>query len=240
MRIPPRQAVFALIALITLAIPVAAKSAVYFVVGEFPGEEVYYDSYVLPLDSPDDIQHARDLILYGPEFGDPLIVAKIAAGADGINRDYLAAGARPNGPGTSRNSARSPSRQSKYLMAGRVTSKTTSMAGYRTPTDTLGSGATPSSTSFPQSPNPRPSRSSSPPPPSFSSTPAARRPDREAPRPYAKTRSTQNEQRATPNRSVCQLAPMQAASSYVRFVVSANKPSFPLSQSPQSRKAATW
>jgi hypothetical protein len=71
----------------------AAGETVYFLVGEWPGQEVYYDSYVLPLEDPDDIAHARDLIEHGPEIGDAIAVAYIQAGADGINRDYLAPGA---------------------------------------------------------------------------------------------------------------------------------------------------
>lgn len=72
----------------------AATETVYFVVGEWPGQEVYGDSYVVPIDDPLDIQHARDLIALGPEVaGDPIVVAAIEAGADGINRDWLAAGA---------------------------------------------------------------------------------------------------------------------------------------------------
>jgi hypothetical protein len=78
-----------------LAWPVAAAAeTVYFLVGEWPGQEIYGDSYVVPIEDPVDIQHARDLIALGPEVaGDPIVVAAIEAGADGINRDWLAAGA---------------------------------------------------------------------------------------------------------------------------------------------------
>jgi len=49
---------------------------------------------VVPIDDADAIQHARDLIALGPEtVGDPIVVAAIEAGADGINRDWLAPGA---------------------------------------------------------------------------------------------------------------------------------------------------
>lgn len=66
---------------------------VYFLVGEIPGTEVLYDSYVLSLSEEADIQHARDLIQFGPEIGDAIVVASIAEGADGINRNWLAQGA---------------------------------------------------------------------------------------------------------------------------------------------------
>jgi hypothetical protein len=65
-------------------------SPVYFLVAETPGAEVHLDSYVLPLNAPEDIAHARDLIVKGPGIGNTIVVAKIAAGADGINRDYRA------------------------------------------------------------------------------------------------------------------------------------------------------
>ena len=50
-------------------------------------------SYVLPLSKPEDIAQARQLILATPTNGNGKIVgARIAAGKDGINRDYLAPG----------------------------------------------------------------------------------------------------------------------------------------------------
>jgi len=48
---------------------------------------------VLPLTHPEDIAHARALIRQGISIGGALVGARIAAGADGINRDYLAVGA---------------------------------------------------------------------------------------------------------------------------------------------------
>jgi hypothetical protein len=46
------------------------------------------------LSDPADIAHARDLIHRGPAAaGEPIVVANIASGRDGINRDYLAPGA---------------------------------------------------------------------------------------------------------------------------------------------------
>jgi len=60
----------------------------YFVVAEFPGHELHHDSYILALTNTDDIAHARALISSEPELESRLVVAKIAAGPDGINRDY--------------------------------------------------------------------------------------------------------------------------------------------------------
>jgi hypothetical protein len=66
---------------------------VYFLVAELPGQETHGDSYVLPLSDPAQIVHARDLIARGPFVaGEFIVMADIAAGADGINRDLLAAG----------------------------------------------------------------------------------------------------------------------------------------------------
>jgi hypothetical protein len=85
-----------------LALSVAALSArpledhaahdcpVYFIVAEWPGLIFHGDSYVLPLTDPKDIAQARRLIAEGPEIGSAIAGARIAAGADGINRDYLA------------------------------------------------------------------------------------------------------------------------------------------------------
>ncbi len=70
----------------------APAAATYFIVGEFPGTESRGDSYILPLYQPDDIAHARDLILNGPQIGGPLVVAEIMAGSDGINRNWGAPG----------------------------------------------------------------------------------------------------------------------------------------------------
>src|SRR5687767_9069464 len=63
----------------------------YFLVAERPGEEFHRDSFVLPLTESDDISHARELLSLGPDrAGASIAFAKIAAGADGINRDLLA------------------------------------------------------------------------------------------------------------------------------------------------------
>lgn len=71
----------------------APAEIIYFLVGEWPGQEFHDLSYVLPLDDPTAIAHARDLITLGPAVaGDTIVVAQVAAGADGINRDWLAPG----------------------------------------------------------------------------------------------------------------------------------------------------
>jgi hypothetical protein len=70
----------------------AAAVPIEFVVGEIPGRRVHGDSYVLVLEDPAAIAHARDLIAQGPAAGATIVVAKIAAGADGRNRDVYAPG----------------------------------------------------------------------------------------------------------------------------------------------------
>jgi|SRR5829696_4924550 len=67
----------------------ADAAPTYFLVGEIPGRERHYDSYVLPLGDPADIAHARRLIAEGPQIGRPLVLATATAGADGINGDYV-------------------------------------------------------------------------------------------------------------------------------------------------------
>jgi hypothetical protein len=71
----------------------ADAQLVYFLVGPlYPGIET--DSYVLPVSRPEGIAHARDLIIRGwlvnGEPNQPIAIARIAAGKDGINRDFLA------------------------------------------------------------------------------------------------------------------------------------------------------
>lgn len=70
----------------------AGGQTVYFIVGEKPGIEAHNESYVLPLSEPNDIAHARDLITLGSSAGKSIVVADIACGPDGINRDYLRMG----------------------------------------------------------------------------------------------------------------------------------------------------
>jgi len=71
----------------------SVSDTVYFVVAQPPDKRVVNDSYVLPLTHQEDIAHARALIQQGISIGGALVGARIAAGADGINRDYLAVGA---------------------------------------------------------------------------------------------------------------------------------------------------
>jgi hypothetical protein len=74
-----------------VGVPSAWAGPVLFVVGERVKE--HGDSFVLPLEDPADIAHARDLIARGPEAaGAPLVFAEIVPGADGINRDVFAEG----------------------------------------------------------------------------------------------------------------------------------------------------
>ena len=64
----------------------------YFLVAEPPGRVVHKDSYLLPLSEQEDIDHARYIISRieaGFSSGNRMIVmATVAAGKDGINRNY--------------------------------------------------------------------------------------------------------------------------------------------------------
>jgi hypothetical protein len=73
----------------------STDETVYFLVAERPDAIVHGDSYVLPLSEPAAIAHARALIEAEPGTLPSIVVAEIAAGADGINRDHLALGAPP-------------------------------------------------------------------------------------------------------------------------------------------------
>lgn len=79
---------------VTLAVVAgeARSQTTWFIVGEAPWHQVYGDSYVLPLSDPADIAHAYDLIDNGPTGKPYIVVADLAWGADGVNRDYLAKG----------------------------------------------------------------------------------------------------------------------------------------------------
>ena len=68
----------------------ALAAPVYFLVSEFPDQKEHGDSFVLPLERPADIAHARDLVQRGKAAGQTQITADIVAGADNINRDILA------------------------------------------------------------------------------------------------------------------------------------------------------
>lgn len=66
----------------------ARGETIYFLVAEIAPAQNH--SYVLPLSEPNNIAHARDLIKYGTSAGPHNIVAQIACGADGINRNFVA------------------------------------------------------------------------------------------------------------------------------------------------------
>ena len=67
------------------------SESVRFLVGELHPH--HYDSYVLPLGDPAAIAHARELITDPSAAGQAIVVAKVAHGRDGINRNYVAPGA---------------------------------------------------------------------------------------------------------------------------------------------------
>lgn len=72
---------------------VSRAGVVYFKVAEIAGRQTHYDSFVLPLTDPQQIDHARDLIRDGPEAaGGSIVFAHVAPGADGLNRDLNAPG----------------------------------------------------------------------------------------------------------------------------------------------------
>jgi hypothetical protein len=79
--------------LLALAHSSQAES-IRFLVGEI-GEPNHHDAYVLPLSDPAAIAHARELISAGPGAGAPIVVARIAKGANGVNRNSLAPGSPP-------------------------------------------------------------------------------------------------------------------------------------------------
>jgi hypothetical protein len=70
----------------------ARAETIRFVVAEPPGQVVHGDSYILPLTDPADIAHARALISSPPGTLSSIVVANIAEGSDGVNRDWLASG----------------------------------------------------------------------------------------------------------------------------------------------------
>jgi len=91
-----RRMASALVATVVyLGLNIASGQTVHFLVAERPEFAVHHDSYVLALSDPADIAHARALISAEPGELPSIAVANIAAGADGINRDYLAPGAPP-------------------------------------------------------------------------------------------------------------------------------------------------
>ena len=72
----------------------ASGDPIVFVVAETAGLEVHGDSYLLVLEQPTDIAYARDLI-QAQQSGGTIVVARIAPGGDGLNRDVLAPGEPP-------------------------------------------------------------------------------------------------------------------------------------------------
>ena len=80
------------VGLTVLGAQVSLAAPVYFLVSEFPDQVEHGDSFVLPLEDPDDIAHARELVRRGRAAGSYLVAADIVAGADSINRDILAPG----------------------------------------------------------------------------------------------------------------------------------------------------
>jgi hypothetical protein len=79
-----------------VAVLAASARAELFVVAEPRSPCAACDAYVLPLQAPADVAHARDLIVRGPALaGAPIAVARIAAGPDGVNRNVLAPGEPP-------------------------------------------------------------------------------------------------------------------------------------------------
>jgi hypothetical protein len=73
----------------------ARGQTVHFLVAERPEFASNGDSYVLPLTDPADIAYARALITAPPGDLSSIVVANIAPGADGVNRDHLAPGDPP-------------------------------------------------------------------------------------------------------------------------------------------------
>ena len=72
--------------------PAAAETR-FFLIAELSEPCFHCDSYVLPLDDPNALAEALELIQFGPGEGrGGIVVAQIAPGADGINRDHLAPG----------------------------------------------------------------------------------------------------------------------------------------------------
>jgi hypothetical protein len=73
----------------------AQDASARFKVAELPGQEVWHDAYTLILTNPSDIAHARDLVSRGLAAGEAIVVARIAAGLDQLNRNWGVQGAPP-------------------------------------------------------------------------------------------------------------------------------------------------
>ena len=87
----PRNLSWVAFVLSLLASTAVTSETILFLVAE-PFIQHHGDSYVLPLSDPEAIAHARDLIDSGARIGPTIVVAHIAEGANGINRDLLAPG----------------------------------------------------------------------------------------------------------------------------------------------------
>jgi hypothetical protein len=92
---PLRLLILLLIAMVALA-QVKGGETNYFLVGEIGDGFGRNDSYVLPLSNADDIEYARYLVMrnrlrFIPVVPEDclIVVACVAAGKDGINRNYL-------------------------------------------------------------------------------------------------------------------------------------------------------
>ncbi len=74
------------------SVHVGCAETVYFMVAEI-GMPLHNDSYVLALKDPDDVEHARNLIAYGPAIGKAIVIASIdhwnPNNGINMNRDYL-------------------------------------------------------------------------------------------------------------------------------------------------------
>jgi hypothetical protein len=89
-----RAIIPAIVAMLSSWSASAWAAPTYFLVAEIT--PFHHDSYILPLENPQDIAHARDLIARGPDLaGQPIIIADFVRQADGINGDYLEPGIRP-------------------------------------------------------------------------------------------------------------------------------------------------
>ncbi len=75
--------------------PAVLAQTNYFLVAELSSVKAHQDSFVVPLTDPLQTAHARVLIAKGPQAGGTILFADIAAGADGINRNWLQPDARP-------------------------------------------------------------------------------------------------------------------------------------------------
>lgn len=80
--------VMAFVACLEVASANGANDLIYFLVGAFPATQPR-DSAVIPLSRPEDIQHARDLIVKGLDAGLAMAAVSLGCGQDGINRNYF-------------------------------------------------------------------------------------------------------------------------------------------------------